>query len=147
MLLFIIGLLMGILSGLAIGGGTLLVPALIYLVGTKQHIAQGVSLAAFIPTAVVAVITHYRQGNVKVKLAGYLAVGSLVGAVFGSLLASSLDAAILKKIFGIFLIGMGIYEYTCKSKLEKLQDKGELHQSPKQQTMGKVIPLHKPIHK
>lgn len=123
MLLFVIGLLMGILSGLAIGGGTLLVPALIYLVGTKQHIAQGVSLAAFIPTAIVAVITHYRQGNVKVKLAGYLAVGSLVGAVFGSLLASSLDANILKKIFGFFLIGMGIYEYTCKSKLEKIKEK------------------------
>lgn len=145
MLLFIIGLLMGILSGLAIGGGTLLVPALIYLVGTKQHIAQGVSLAAFIPTAIVAVITHYRQGNVKIRLAGYLAIGSLVGAVFGSLLASSLDAEILKKIFGFFLIGMGIYEYTCKSKLEKLKEKDELSEAPKQ-AMGKVIPLHKPLN-
>lgn len=135
---------MGILSGLAIGGGTLLVPALIYLVGTKQHIAQGVSLAAFIPTAIVAVLTHYRQGNVKLRLAGYLAIGSLVGAVFGSLLASNLNADILKKIFGLFLIGMGIYEYTCKSKLEKLQEKGKANQTSKQ-SMGKVIPLHKPL--
>ena len=146
MLLFIIGLLMGILSGLAIGGGTLLVPALI-CVGTKQHIAQGVSLAAFIPTAIVAVITHYRQGNVKVKLAFYLAVGSIIGAVLGSLLASSLDAHLLKKIFGFFLIGMGIYEYSGKSKLEKLKEKGELTPTPKQKTMGKVIPLHKPLKK
>lgn len=144
MLLFIIGLLMGILSGLAIGGGTLLVPALIYLVGTEQHIAQGVSLAAFIPTAIVAVFTHYRQGNVKIRLAGYLAIGSLVGAVLGSLLASNLNAEILKRIFGLFLIGMGIYEYTCKSKLEKLQEKDELPKTPKQ-SMGKVIPLHKPL--
>lgn len=144
MLLFIIGLLMGILSGLAIGGGTLLVPALIYLVGTKQHIAQGVSLAAFIPTAIVAVFTHYKQGNVKFPLAGYLAVGSVVGAVFGALLASNLNAEILKKIFGLFLIGMGIYEYTCKSKLEKLHEKGEIPPTAKQ-SMGKVIPLHKPL--
>jgi uncharacterized membrane protein YfcA len=147
MLLFIIGLLMGILSGLAIGGGTLLVPALIYFIGTKQHVAQGVSLAAFIPTALVAVITHYRQGNVKVKLAGYLAIGSIVGAVAGSLLASSLNADILKRIFGFFLIAMGIYEYTGKSKLEKMQEKGELAPSPSQQTRGKVIPLHKPLKK
>jgi len=146
MLLFVIGLLMGILSGLAIGGGTLLVPALIYLVGTKQHIAQGVSLAAFIPTAIVAVFTHYRQGNVKIRLAGYLAVGSLVGAVFGSLLASNLNAEILKKTFGFFLIGMGIYEYSCKSKLEKLKEKDDLPQAPNQ-AMGKVIPLHKPLRK
>jgi len=114
---------MGILSGLAIGGGTLLVPALIYLIGTEQHIAQGVSLAAFIPTAIVAVITHYYQGNVKLKLAFYLAAGSLIGAFLGSLLASSLDAQTLKKIFGFFLIGMGIYEYACKSKLEKSKKK------------------------
>ncbi|MFZ5942597.1 MAG: sulfite exporter TauE/SafE family protein [Bacillota bacterium] len=120
MLIFVIGLAMGILSGLAIGGGTLLVPALIYLVGTKQHVAQGVSLAAFIPTAVVAVFTHHKQGNVKFKLAAYLAAGSLAGAVAGSLLAGSLDAYILKKVFGFFLIGMGIYEYAGKSKLEKL---------------------------
>jgi len=144
LLIFVIGLLMGILSGLAIGGGTLLVPALIYLVGTEQHIAQGVSLAAFIPTAIVAVITHHHQGNVKFRLAGYLAIGSIVGAVFGSLIASSLDAQVLKKIFGIFLIGMGIYEYVGKSKLERLKEKGGLKE-PSSQQMGKVIPLHKPL--
>lgn len=112
---------MGILSGLAIGGGTLLVPALIYIIGTEQHTAQGVSLAAFIPTAVIAVYTHSRQGNVKFKLAIYLAMGSILGAVFGSLLANSLNGPLLKRIFGFFLIAMGIYEYFCKSKLEKLQ--------------------------
>ncbi|NLW25078.1 MAG: sulfite exporter TauE/SafE family protein [Clostridia bacterium] len=122
MLIFLIGFLMGILSGLAIGGGTLLVPALIYLVGTEQHVAQGVSLAAFIPTALVAVVTHYRQGNVKIKLALYLIVGSVGGAVIGSLLAHNLNARILKKIFGVFLIAMGIYEYMGKSKLARIKE-------------------------
>ncbi|MDK2823482.1 MAG: uncharacterized protein PWQ67_1439 [Clostridia bacterium] len=134
---------MGILSGLAIGGGTLLVPALIYLIGTEQHVAQGVSLAAFIPTAVVAIITHYRQGNVKLKLALYLAAGSLIGAVLGSLLANNLDAQVLKKVFGYFLIGMGIYEYGGKSKLEKIKEK----EVPKIRTMGNVMPLQKPLKK
>lgn len=134
---------MGILSGLAIGGGTLLVPALIYLVGTKQHIAQGVSLAAFIPTAIVAVTTHYKQGNVKVKLAFYLIAGSLIGAVFGSLIANNLDGQILKKIFGFFLIGMGIYEYTGKSKLEKIKEK----EVSNKKLPSNVVPLHKPLKK
>lgn len=123
MLIWIIGLLMGILSGLAIGGGTLLVPALVFLVGTKQHIAQGVSLAVFIPTALVAIITHTKQGNVKFKLALYLMVGSIIGAVGGSLLASQLNPELLRKIFGFFLIAMGIYEYFGKSKLEKKMEK------------------------
>lgn len=114
---------MGILSGLAIGGGTLLVPALVFLVGTKQHIAQGVSLAVFIPTALVAVITHTRQGNVKFKLGLYIIAGSVIGAVVGSLLASQLNAELLRKIFGFFLIAMGIYEYFGKSKLEKKMEK------------------------
>ena len=125
MLIWIIGLLMGILSGLAIGGGTLLVPALVFLVGTKQHVAQGVSLAVFIPTAIVAIITHARQGNVKFKLALYLIAGSVFGAVGGSLLASRLDAELLRKIFGFFLIAMGFYEYFGKSKLERMQEKGK----------------------
>lgn len=125
MLIWIIGLLMGILSGLAIGGGTLLVPALVFLVGTKQHVAQGVSLAVFIPTALVAVITHARQGNVNFKLGLYLMAGSVIGAIGGSLLASQLDAELLRKIFGFFLIAMGIYEYFGKSKLEKMKKEKE----------------------
>lgn len=111
MLIYIIGLLMGILSGLAIGGGTLLVPALVFLMHVPQHTAQGICLASFIPTAVVAVITHLRQKNVDLKLAFSLTLGSLVGALVGSTLANHVDAALLKKMFGAFLFGMGVYEF------------------------------------
>lgn len=117
MLVYFIGLCMGILSGLAIGGGTLLVPALVILMGVSQHTAQGVCLAAFIPTAFVAVITHYRQNNVNVRLALYLVVGALAGAVAGAALANTIDAAILRKIFGVFLICMGLYELFAKAKI------------------------------
>lgn len=117
MLVYLIGLGMGILSGLAIGGGTLLVPALVILMGVSQHTAQGVCLAAFIPTAVVAVITHYRQKNVNLHLAICLTVGALAGAVVGATLANLTDAAVLRKLFGGFLICMGLYELLGKSKL------------------------------
>ena len=116
MLVYLIGLGMGILSGLAIGGGTLLVPALVIMMGVSQHTAQGVCLASFIPTAVVAVITHYRQDNVNIRLALCLTVGALVGAAAGATLANLTDAALLRKIFGGFLICMGLYELFGKAK-------------------------------
>lgn len=119
MLVYLIGLLMGILSGLAIGGGTLLVPALVIFMEVSQHTAQGVCLAAFIPTAAVAVITHYRQRNVNIRLALCLIVGSLVGAVIGATLANLTSAELLRKIFGVFLLVMGLYELFGKAKVRR----------------------------
>jgi len=118
MLVYIIGLLMGVLSGLAIGGGTLLVPALVLIMGVKQHTAQGICLAAFIPTAVVAVITHYRQHNINVSLALCLTAGALVGAGIGATLANIFSAFLLRKVFGIFLIVMGLYEFFGKAHVK-----------------------------
>ncbi|MGF7183944.1 hypothetical protein GGQ84_000019 [Desulfitispora alkaliphila] len=119
MTIILIGLAMGVLSGMALGGGTLLVPALVFFVGVEQHVAQGVSLAAFIPTAIVAVITHYRQNNVKLKLALFLMVGSALGAVVGANLAAGIEAEHLKRIFGGFLIVMGIYEFFGRARVKQ----------------------------
>lgn len=123
MTIILIGLAMGIFSGLALGGGTLLVPALVFIAGTQQHVAQGVSLAAFIPTAIVAVYTHFRQGNVKLKLALFLAVGSILGAVLGANLAAEISPELLRKIFGGFLIVMGLYEFFGKAKVNQAAQK------------------------
>lgn len=98
------------------GGATFLVPALVVLLNTDQHVAQGIGLAFFLPTGIVAAITHYRQGNVKVKLALYLVIGGLFGAVIGSLLALNTPTFLLRKIFGIFLISMGLCEYFGKCR-------------------------------
>lgn len=121
MLIYLIGLLMGILSGMAIGGGTLLVPALVILMNTEQHTAQGICLAVFIPTAIVAVITHYKQKNINIKLALYLTIGALAGAALGATLANKLDAGILRNIFGVFLILMGCYELFGKTNKKSLK--------------------------
>ena len=123
MIVTIIGFLAGILSGLAVGGGTLLVPALIFLTDINQHTAQGVSLLSFIPTSIVAVITHYKQGNVRPRLALYLVLGTVAGAVIGAIIAVKIPAPLLKKFFGLFLITMGIYEFRCKSKKTGNQSK------------------------
>lgn len=119
MLTTLIGLFAGILSGLAVGGGTLLVPALVLLTQITQHTAQGVSLLSFIPTATVAVITHYRQGNVRPRLALYLAAGAVAGALAGAMIAVKIPAPVLRKIFGLFLMAMGVYEFCCKQRPEK----------------------------
>lgn len=114
MLVAIIGFLSGILSGLAVGGGTLLVPALLFFSGLNQHMAQGVTLLSFIPTSIVAVFTHYKLGNVRPRLAVYLAFGTVAGAVAGAMIAVKIPAAQLKHFFGVFLMIMGIYEFCCK---------------------------------
>jgi len=114
-LVTIIGFFAGILSGLAVGGGTLLVPALVFLTDITQHAAQGVSLLSFIPTSSVAVYTHYRQGNVRPRLAFYLVLGTVAGAVAGAMIAAKISAPVLAKIFGLFLMGMGIYEFCHKA--------------------------------
>ncbi|WP_418792451.1 sulfite exporter TauE/SafE family protein [Phosphitispora sp. TUW77] len=111
MIVTIIGFFTGILSGLAVGGGTLLVPALIFLTDITQHTAQGVSLLSFVPTSIVAVITHNKQGNVRPRLAGYLVIGTVAGALFGAMIAAKITAPALQRLFGIFLMTMGCYEF------------------------------------
>jgi len=114
-LVTIIGFFTGILSGLAVGGGTLLVPALVFLTDLTQHTAQGVSLISFIPISMVAVYTHYRQGNVRPRLALYLVIGTAAGAVAGAMIAIKISAPLLTRLFGLFLIGMGVYEFFHKA--------------------------------
>ena len=116
MLIVVVGFVSGILSGMGIGGGTLLIPALVFIIGTKQQIAQSINLLVFIPTAAAALCVHARKHNIERGLLFKLAVTGSAGAVIGSLLAVNLDSGILKKVFGVFLFIMGAYEISSKSK-------------------------------
>lgn len=118
MLTLIIGFASGIISGMGIGGGTLLIPALIFIVGTKQQIAQSINLIVFIPSAIAALCVHIKKHNIEKGLLLKLAVTGCTGAVIGSLLAVNLDSNLLKRFFGIFLFIMGIYELVSKSKIK-----------------------------
>ncbi len=104
------GLLSGIISGMGIGGGAILIPALIMLENVNQQVAQGINLVYFIPTAVVSLIVHIRRKNVEIKTALIIGAGGISGAVFGSIIAKNIHSGILGKLFGIFLLGIGIYE-------------------------------------
>lgn len=109
-MIFLIGFLSGIVSGMGIGGGTIMIPALVFFAGTPQQIAQSVNLLFFIPTAIMAITVHIKNKNIDFKLAIPIIIAGLVGAYFGSQLAISLPGLTLKKWFGFFLLGMGLYE-------------------------------------
>jgi uncharacterized membrane protein YfcA len=105
----ITGLIMGVLSGLlGVGGGIILVPMLVLLFGTSQHLAQGISLAVIIPTAISGLINFQRKGLIDYKMAGLLALGSIVGAYISAHYVVFITSAVLKKIFGGFLAVTGV---------------------------------------
>jgi uncharacterized membrane protein YfcA len=116
MLTILIGFASGIISGMGIGGGTLLIPALVFIVGTRQQIAQSINLIVFIPSAIAALCVHVRKKNIEKHLILGLAAAGCVGAVLGSLLAVNLDSGILKKVFGAFLFVMGVYEIKARKE-------------------------------
>ena len=104
-LLLGIGLAAGVLAGLlGIGGGVLMVPAMVLLVGFDQHIAQGTSLLVIIPAALAGSITHYRHGRLSLRDAGLLAAGGIGGALVGSVTALSLDEELLQRLFAILIL-------------------------------------------
>lgn len=114
MKLFIIGLLSGIISGMGIGGGTILIPSLVFFSHLNQKEAQGINLIVFIPVAITALIVHFKEGNIKIKQAKGIMVGGIFGAIIGSLVAIKTNPNSLKKHFGIFLLFIGIYELIKK---------------------------------
>jgi uncharacterized membrane protein YfcA len=109
--LTLIGLSAGVLSGLfGIGGGILIVPALMYGLGFSQKLATGTSLAILLPpVGIAAVMEYYRQGAVDMKAAMIIAVMVVVGSWFGSKFSVGIDPVMMKLLFGIFLILLGGY--------------------------------------
>ena len=103
--LAILGLTAGFLAGLlGIGGGVLMVPAMVLLFGFDQHVAQGTSLLVIIPAAITGSYTHHRNGRLVLRDAAMLAAGGVIGAVFGSVFALSIDDALLRRLFAAFLL-------------------------------------------
>lgn len=105
-ILIIIGLLAGFTGGtLGLGGGIIIVPALVFVLGFSQHEAQGTSLAVLIfPVALLGAYNYYRAGYVNAKFVIVLALAFFVGSYFGSMMAINLPAKMLKKIFGFVVL-------------------------------------------
>lgn len=99
------GLVVGLASGvIGIGGGVLLVPMMVLGFGFSQHLAQGTSLVAIIPTAIVGAATHYRRGHLLWRPALAMGGAGAAGAIVGAFVAISLPQSLLARIFGAFLL-------------------------------------------
>jgi uncharacterized membrane protein YfcA len=107
-LYLLLGLLVGVFSGIVgIGGGILIVPALVYLFHQSQLKAQGTSLGALLaPIGLLAFLAYYRAGNVDVKAAFLIAAGFLVGGYFGGIWAQHLSEIVLRRVFGLVLLAV-----------------------------------------
>ena len=110
LLLIVIGLSAGLIGGgLGIGGGIVIVPALMFLFGYSQHQAQGTSLAFMLPPiGILAAYNYYKAGQVDIKVALVLCLAFVVGGYFGSMISINLPAKVLKKIFGFFMLFVAI---------------------------------------
>jgi uncharacterized protein len=95
----------GFLAGtIGIGGGSLFVPTMTIGVGVSQAVAQGTSLVAIVPTALVSTITHIREGNVLRQASIWMGAGGVLGGVLGALIAVEIPGPILARVWGGFLI-------------------------------------------
>lgn len=101
-----LGLLAGIFSGfLGLGGGTLIIPALVLLCGFSQHSAQGTTLAMMVPPiGLLAAWKYYLNGDVKIGVAALMCLGFFVGGFIGAHFTSRIPDLLLKKCFGAFLL-------------------------------------------
>jgi uncharacterized membrane protein YfcA len=107
----IIGLIGGVSAGLfGIGGGLILVPALIYWAGFSQHAATGTSMAVLLPPiGLAAAYEYYRHGNVDIRAALILAATMFIGSWLGALVANRIEGSHLRLMFALFICGLGIY--------------------------------------
>lgn len=105
-LLVVLGLTAGVVSGLfGIGGAVLIIPGLVLLAKLPQHTANGTSLAALLlPVGLLGALEYYRRGQVNIPYAAILAGGLLVGAFLGARLAGSVSDVLLRRAFGVFLL-------------------------------------------
>lgn len=110
-LYILLGLFAGIISGIVgIGGGIIIVPALIFLFEFTQHQAQGTTLALLIPPiGLLAAYTYYKKGFVNLKVALFICIGFFIGGLIGAKIAVHLSNELLRKIFGSVIIIIGLY--------------------------------------
>lgn len=113
---------------MGLGGGIVLIPCLTLILAVSQHEAQGMTLVAYIPMAIFALVSHIRQKNIRLKPVLFLTAFGCVGGVGGYFLAASIDNEILGKVFGGFLVVVGtlrIWRQEIKPRLDKKKQGGK----------------------
>ena len=105
-LIILVGLAAGILSGLVgVGGGIIIVPALIFILGFNQHQAMGTSLGILLlPAGILAVLNYYKKGFIDIKVVIILFIGFVIGGYFGSKISLGMQESVIRKVFAVVLI-------------------------------------------
>lgn len=111
-----LGIITGILAGFfGVGGGVIMVPALVFFFAFSQHQAQGISLTAMLlPVGILGAYAYYKANPFPIKPALWIALGILLGAYVGSLLAQQVSPKNLKTAFALFVIAMGLKMFFAK---------------------------------
>ncbi len=105
----LLGLAAGLVNGLlGIGGGTVLIPGMVYLLGTKQHHAHATSLLIVLPTCLASILVYHRLPGVDFRSLWQLAIYTSVGAIVGAVCMNFCQPATLRKGFGLFMLGTGL---------------------------------------
>jgi uncharacterized membrane protein YfcA len=106
----LVGLVAGVYGGaLGLGGGAIMVPAMVFVFGMTQHQAQGTSLAALLPPVfILAVWRYYQAGHVNVPVAVFIAIGFTIGGLIGAQFVQNVPDVVLRKAFGIFVMLIGL---------------------------------------
>ena len=110
MLDILYGIIAGMMTGAALGGGTILILLLTNFSGIEQHIAQGINLVYFIPTSIIAIIVNLKQKKINIKTAFWVSIFGIIGAIFGSRVSIITNSKTLKIFFGIFLLIIALHE-------------------------------------
>ena len=101
----VLGFGAGILTGImGVGGGVVMVPMMVLLLGVSQHLAQGISMLVIIPTVMVAILKLRNSNLFEYRTALLLAAGSIVGSLLSSNMVQLIDGVILKRIFGVLVV-------------------------------------------
>ena len=130
--LILAGLISGVFGGMGMGGGTLLIPILTIFLGFTQKNAQAINLLVFIPMALVSLIIHIKNKLVDFKVGILIMATGICFSLIGSMLASSISNDLLRKIFGGFLVAVGLNQVIqtikmAKNKKNKKDDKNSSH--------------------
>ena len=110
----LIGIAAGIIGGMGIGGGTILIPGIVFILKIEQQIAQSINLLSFIPAAALAVLIHNKNRSIEKSILVPLIASGVLGAIIGSVIAVRLNPSLLRKLFSGFLLIMGLYEIFSK---------------------------------
>lgn len=127
MLAIVFGVIAGIVTGLGMGGGTVLILLLSLFMGLEQHVAQATNLVFFIPTSLSAIIINLKQKNVNLRKAIIISFFGIIGAIIGAIISENISSKNLRKYFAIFIIFIALHEvyelYKEYKKREKTHNK------------------------